>query len=150
MKVGSIFTIGGWFLAAVGALFTLVFGKGLLFEKGGGFSLLLAVLVLGVIPIAAGVALIGAGSRKSKLEHENDERGFQDTVTALAQKHAGQIPIGDVCRATGLPADEAQAKMRALCGRGVFELDFDANGQMLYKLSSAQGAAQLAQLSQRS
>ena len=150
MKVGSIFTIGGWFLVLVGALCGLVFGKGLLFEKGGGFPLLMAVLVLGVIPIAAGIALIGAGSRRSKLEVENDERGFQDTVTALAQKHGGQIPIGDVCRTTGLPADEAQAKMRALCGRGVFELDFDANGQMLYKLSTAQGAAQLAQLSQRS
>lgn len=150
MNIGSVFTIGGWFLVLVGAMCSLIFGKGLLFEKGGGFSLLMAVIVLGAIPIAAGLALVAAGSRRSKLEKENDERGFEDTVTALARKHGGAVPIGDVCKTTGLPADEAQAKMRGLCGRGIFDLDFDANGQMVYKLSTAQGAAQLAQLSQRS
>ena len=84
MNIGSVFTIGGWFLVLVGAMCSLIFGKGLLFEKGGGFSLLMAVIVLGAIPIAAGLALVAAGSRRSKLEKENDERGFEDTVTALA------------------------------------------------------------------
>jgi hypothetical protein len=150
MKIGSIFTIGGWFLVLVGAMCALIFGKGLFFEKGQGFSLLLAVLVLGVIPIAAGLGLVSTGRRRSRLEQENEERGFSDAVTALARKHGGQVAIDQVCKTTGLPADEAQARMRALCGRGVFDLDFDANGQMVYKLSAAQGAAQLAQLSQRS
>ena len=150
MKVGSILTIGGWFLVAVGALLALIFGKAFLFEKGGGFPTLIAILVLGVLPIAAGIGLVSSGGKRGKLERENDERGFSDVVTALAKKNGGQVAIDQVSKATSLPSDEAQAKMRALCGRGVFDLDFDANGQMIYKLSSAQGAAQLAQLSQRS
>ncbi len=149
MKVGSIFTVGGWFLVLVGGMCALIFGKGLLFDKGQGFSLLLAVLVLGIIPIAAGLGLVAAGRKRSRLESENEERGFSDTVTALARKNGGQVAIDQVCKTTGTPSDEAQAKMRALCGRGVFDLDFDANGQMVYKLSTAQGAAQLAQLAQK-
>ena len=39
--------------------------------------------------------------------------------------------------------------MRKLTGTGLFELDFDANGQMVYKLSANPGAAQLAQLAGR-
>jgi hypothetical protein len=149
MKIGSIFTVGGWFLVLVGGMCGLIFGKGLLFEKGGGFPLLMAVLVLGVIPVAAGLGLVSAGRRRSKLEAENDERGFSDVVTALARKNGGQVAIEQVSKATSLPSDEAQARMRTLCGRGVFDLDFDGNGQMVYKLSSAQGAAQLAQMAQK-
>ena len=149
MKIGSIFTVGGWFLVVVGALCGLMFGKGLLFEKGHGFELVLAVLILGVVPIAAGFGLISAGRKRTRLESENDERGFSEVVTALARKNDGQVAIDQVSRATSLPSDEAQAKMRALCGRGVFDLDFDGNGQMVYKLSSAQGAAQLARLAQK-
>src|SRR4051812_12826257 len=106
MNIGGIFTVGGWFLLIVGALCTLIFGKGLLFEKGQGFSLLMAVLVLGVTPIAAGVSLIGAGRRRSRLEKETQERGFQDTVAALARKAGGQVSIAEVTRATALPSDE--------------------------------------------
>ena len=40
--------------------------------------------------------------------------------------------------------------MRRLTGRGLFELDFDANGQMVFKLSPDAGRAQLAELSGRS
>jgi hypothetical protein len=150
MKIGGIFTVGGWFLVLVGAVCALIFGKAFLFEKGQGFSTLMAVLVLGAIPIAAGLALITAGGRRGRLEKENEQRGFEDAVTALARKQGGQVSIVEVTRVTSLPNDEAQAKMRALVGRGLFDLDFDGNGQMVYKLSASQGAAQLAQLSGRS
>lgn len=150
MKTGTILTFGGIVCLVLGALGTLVFVGPLLTGKGGMFSNLLAVLVLGALPAAAGLALIATGSRRTKLENENAERGFEETVTALARKEGGQVGIAQVCRTTSLPTDEAQARMRSLCGRGVFDLDFDANGQMVYKLSTAQGAAQLAQLSQRS
>jgi hypothetical protein len=150
MKIGGVFTIGGVFLLLIGAGAAALFGWPVISGKGHAFNDILAVLVLGVIPMAAGLSLLGAGSRRSKLEKENEERGFAETVTALARKRGGQVAIGEVCQTTSLPTDEAQARMRALCGRGVFDLDFDANGQMVYKLSTAQGAAQLAQLSGRS
>src|SRR5438128_8413432 len=119
MKTGIILTVGGWFLVVVGAILTLIFGKAFFFDKGGGFSNLMAVLVLGVGPLAAGLALAVSGARRSKLEKENEERGFEDVITALARKHGGQVAIGEVTKASGLPSDEAQARMRALCGRGV-------------------------------
>jgi len=42
---------------------------------------------------------------------------------------------------------KAQERMRALTGRGLFDLDFDENGQMVFKLSRDAGRAQLAELS---
>ena len=150
MKTGTILTFGGIVLIVLGALGGLVFIGPLLTGRGSAFSNLLAILILGALPLTAGLALVASGARRTKLENENAERGFAETVTALARKSGGQVGIEQVCKTTSLPTDEAQARMRALCGRGVFDLDFDANGQMVYKLSTAQGAAQLAQLSQRS
>ena len=93
---------------------------------------------------------MGAGSKRSRLEKENEDRGFGELATTLARKNGGQIAIDQIAKASGLPSDQAQAKMRALTGRGVFELDFDANGQMVWKLSPDAGRAQLAQMSGRS
>ena len=43
----------------------------------------------------------------------------------------------------------ATARMRELTGRGMFDLDFDANGQMVWKLSPDAGRAQLAEMAGR-
>ena len=53
-------------------------------------------------------------------------------------------------KASGLTRDEATARMRQLTGRGLFDLDFDANGQMVWKLSPDAGRAQLAETAGRS
>jgi|SRR5438105_2215692 len=150
MKTGGILFFGGVVLLVLGGLGGLVFIGPLLTGKGGTFSNLLAVIVLGALPAAAGVLLMGAGSKRSKLEKENEDRGFGELATTLARKNGGQIGIDQIAKASGLPSGEAQAKMRALTGRGVFELDFDANGQMVWKLSPDAGRAQLAQMSGRS
>src|SRR3989442_14158974 len=104
MKIGSIFTVGGWFLVLAGGALSFVCGSGL-FGPGQKFPMLVGLLVLGVGPIAAGFALLTSGGRRSRLERENEERGFEDTVTALARKHGGQVAIGEVTKATGLPSD---------------------------------------------
>jgi len=93
---------------------------------------------------------MAAGGRRSKLERENEDRGFTDLATALARKNAGKVSLDQVARASGLPSAEAQAKMRQLTGRGLFELDFDEGGQMVFKLSPDAGRAQLAELGGRS
>src|SRR6266849_5712932 len=107
------------------------------------------LLVLGGLPVAAGVLLMAAGSRRGKLERENEDRGFTDLATSLARKNGGRVALDQVARASGLPSAEAQAKMRQLTGRGLFELDFDEGGQMIFKLSPDAGRAQLAELGGR-
>jgi hypothetical protein len=149
MKTGGILFFGGAVLLVLGGLGALVFIGPLLKGQGGTFSNLLAVLVLGALPAAAGALLMGAGVRRGKIERENEDRGFTDLATALARKNGGRIGLDQVARASGLPNDEAQRKMRRLTGRGLFELDFDDNGQMIFKLSPDSGRAQLAELGGR-
>jgi hypothetical protein len=150
MKTGGILFFGGVVLLVLGGLGGLVFVGPLLRGQGGTFSNLLAVLVLGALPAAAGVLLMAAGSRRGKLERENEDRGFTELATSLARKNGGRVGLDQVARASGLTSGDAQAKMRQLTGRGVFELDFDANGQMVFKLSPDAGRAQLAELGGRS
>ena len=70
-------------------------------------------------------------------------------ATSLARKNGGRVGLDQVARASGVSKDEAQAKMRQLTGRGLFELDFDESGQMVFKLSPDAGRAQLAELGAR-
>lgn len=140
--MGSFLKFGGMALMAIGILV-----GPLVFLKVGGFSGILALLVLGAAPLGLGWLLFSTGNRQARLEAENAERGFAELATTLAKKAGGQVALEAVCKASGLPADEAQAKLRALTGKGLFELDFDANGQMVFKLSAQPGAAQLAQFS---
>jgi len=150
MKTGGILFFGGAVLLVLGGLGALVFIGPLLKGQGGTFSNLLAVLVLGALPAVAGVLLMAAGARRGKIERENEDRGFTDLATALARKNGGRVGLDQVARASGLLSEEAQTKMRRLTGRGVFELDFDPNGEMVFKLSPEAGRAQLAELSGRS
>jgi hypothetical protein len=150
MKTGGILFFGGVVLLVLGGLGALVFIGPLLKGQGGTFSNLLAVLVLGALPVAAGGLLMAAGARRGRIERENEDRGFTDLTTALARKNGGRIGLDQIARASGLSSDEAQNKMRRLTGRGLFDLDFDENGQMVFKLSPDAGRSQLAELGGRS
>jgi hypothetical protein len=149
MRTSGILTIGGAFVALLGALFSLLMARPFLFEKGQGFVYLTGFIV-GMAFTAAGVVTVAAGRRRARIERENDERGFEELATALASKNGGQLRLDQIAKASGLPSDEAQGRMRTLTGRGLFELDFDQSGQMVFKLSGDAGRAQLANLSARS
>src|SRR2546425_8995908 len=125
MKTGGILFFGGVVLLVLGGLGGLVFIGPLLTGKGGTFSNLLAVVVLGALPAAAGILLMGAGSKRSRLEKENEERGFGELATTLARKNGGQIGIEQIAKASGVPTTQAPAEMRAPTGPGGFGLDFD-------------------------
>jgi len=84
------------------------------------------------------------------MEHEHDELHFSEMALALAKKNGGQVQVEQVAKASGLTREEATARMRQLTGRGLFDLDFDANGQMVWKLSPDAGRAQLAETAGRS
>ncbi len=133
--MGKILFFGGVVLLVLGGLGALVFMKPLLLGQGSMFPNLMAVLILGALPIAAGLALVSIGGRRGKIESENDERGFSEMTVALARKNGGAVALDQVCKASGLAKDEAQARMRALTGQGLFDMDFDANGQVLWKLT---------------
>ena len=147
MRTSNILTIGGAFVALIGGAFGLLMLSAFLNEKGSRFPDLVG-LVIGIAVFALGAAIFMVGRRRAKIEVENDERGFSDAVLTLAKKQ-GTINVDQVCKVSGLPREEAQAKMRALTGRGLFDLDFDPGGQMVWKLSPDSGRAQLAEMAGR-
>jgi hypothetical protein len=148
MRTSGILTIGGAFVAILGGAFGLLMMKAFLVDKGQGF-VDLSGLVVGGIVLAIGLALIAAGRKRARIETENDQRNFTELTLALARKNNGQLQLDQVCKASGLAREEATVKMRELTGRGLFDLDFDGNGQMLWKLSPEAGRAQLAEMAGR-
>ncbi|HEX9577957.1 MAG TPA: hypothetical protein VF993_09405 [Myxococcales bacterium] len=143
MRTSNILTIGGAFVAVLGGLFSAVMLKGMRgFQDFSG-------LVVGLVFLAIGVATFVVGRKRARVEAESDERSFLEMAIALARKNGGQVSIDPVCKASGLSKDEATARMRQLTGRGVFDLDFDGSGQMVWKLSPDAGRSQLAEIAGR-
>src|SRR2546429_3517098 len=126
MKTGGILFFGGVVLLVLGGLGGLVFIGPLLKGQGGTFSNLLAVLVLGALPAAAGVVLMAAGTRRSRLERENEDRGFTDLATSLARKNGGPGGLGPAARAGRVPTGDAPARGRHLTWRGPLPPDLRA------------------------
>ena len=148
MRTSNILTIGGAFVAILGGIFSLFMISAFFKDKGQGFVDLSGLVVGGVV-FAIGVAVVIAGRQRTRVEQENDERSFSEMALLLAKKNGGQVQVDAVCKASGLSKDEATARMRELTGRGVFDLDFDPNGQMVWKLSPDAGRAQLAEMTGR-
>jgi len=143
MRTSGILTIGGGFVAILGAAFSLVMLRGFT-----GFADL-SGLVVGLIVLGVGVAIVIAGRKRARFEQETDDRHFSELAMSVAKKNGGQVQVDQVAKASGLSRDEATARMRQLTGRGLFDLDFDANGQMVWKLSPDAGRAQLAEMAGR-
>jgi hypothetical protein len=148
MRTSNILTIGGAFIALIGGAFGLLMLKVFLGSGSRGFADL-AGLFVGAIVCALGIGLVLFGRSRSRVEAENDERNFSDAVLALAKKN-GQVTVDQVCKVSGLSREDATTRMRALTGRGFFDIDFDQAGQMVWKLSPDAGRAQLAEMAGRS
>jgi hypothetical protein len=140
MRTSGILKFGGAIVALLGGSFTLLMLKAFLLDKGQGFVDLTG-LMFGVVALCAGLAGVAAGGRRARLEKESDARAFAEVVLALAKRGGGKVAIDALCKATGIPSDEAQSKMRALTGEGLFDLDFDGNGKMIYKQLEAAPSA---------
>ena len=144
MRTSGILTVGGAFVAILGAAFSLVMLKG--FRSFTDLS----GLVVGLVVVAVGVGIMIAGRKRARFEQESDDRHFSEVALSLAKKSGGQVQVDQVAKASGLSRDEATTRMRQLTGRGLFDLDFDANGQMVWKLTPDAGRAQLAEIAGRS
>ena len=140
MRTSGILKFGGAIVALLGGSFTLLMLKAFLFDKGQGFVDLTG-LMFGVVALCAGLAGVAVGGRRARLERESDARAFAEVALALAKRGGGKVAIDALCKATGIPSDEAQSKMRALTGEGLFDLDFDGNGKMIYKQLEAAPSA---------
>lgn len=148
MRTSGILTIGGAFVAILGGAFALLMMKAFLVDKGQGFVDLSGLVVGGAV-CALGLVLVAAGRKRARVETENDQRNFSEMAMALARKNGGQVQVEQVAKASGLGREEATARMRQLTGRGLFDMDFDQNGQMVWKLSPDAGRAQLAEIAGR-
>jgi hypothetical protein len=132
VRTGGILSVVGGVTAAVGALVALQMLRWSITEKGQGFAFLLGFVVFGAVA-AGGLAALVVGRRRLKLEDEEAARGFEELVLALAGRFGGQVKVEQICQAASITKVEAEARMRRLTGRGLFELDFDGNGQPSYK-----------------
>jgi hypothetical protein len=148
MRTSGILTIGGAFVAILGGAFALLMLRAFFVDKGQGFVDLSGLVVGGVVA-AVGLALVAAGRKRARIEQQSDDLHFSEVALALAKKNNGQVQVEQVAKASGLTREEATARMRQLTGRGMFDLDFDANGQMVWKLSPDAGRAQLAEIAGR-
>src|ERR1700739_3898109 len=113
MRTSNILTIGGAFVAILGGAFSLLMLKAFFPDRAQGFVDLSGLVVGGVV-LAIGLTLVAAGRKRARIEVENDERNFTELALALARKNGGQVQVDQVCKASGLPKDEATAKMREL------------------------------------
>jgi len=144
MRTSGILTIGGAFIAVLGGAFS-----GFMLRGFTGFTDL-SGLVVGLIVLAVGAGIVLAGRKRARFEQESDDRHFSEVALALARNNSGQVQVDQVAKASGLSREETTARMRQLTGRGLFDLDFDTNGQMVWKLSPDAGRAQLAEIAGRS
>src|SRR5882762_8196367 len=140
MRTSGILTIGGAFVAILGSAFALLMLRAFFVDKGQGFVDLSGLVVGGVVAVV-GLGLVAAGRKRARMEHEHDDLHFSEMALALAKKNGGQVQVEQVVKASGLTRDEATSRMRQLTGRGLFDLDFDANGQMVW--SSAPSSPRL-------
>lgn len=137
--------------------------KGFLYVCAGAFALgglalgaLLGKLTwfIGLPVIAVGLglgwAVWKAARRFNVQQSESQKLQFEATVRQLAERNGGTVGVQAIQHATGVPKEEIQERMRALMGRGVVEMDFGANGEMLFRLTPMDEArADLARLHER-
>jgi len=135
--------------------------KGFLFFCAAAFALggLLPAYLFGPGVVTLIVAALGLGlgwavfaqARKFGVQSvESQKVQFEQTARRLAEKSNGHASLEAIVHATGAERAEAEAKMKALMGRGIFELDFGPNGEVLYKLTPMDEArASLARLSEK-
>src|SRR5205807_709289 len=86
MRTSGILTIGGAFVAILGAAFSALMLKAFVVDKGQGF-VDLSGLVVGVVVATIGLGLVAVGRKRARVEHETDDRHFSEVALALAKKN---------------------------------------------------------------
>ena len=92
---------------------------------------------------AAGVGIVWFGLAQLKKAGSLEERRFEETVRALAARTGGEFSLEAAAEATGKSREEAQRRLRALCARGVCDMDFTKEGQILFRMTPAEESRQI-------
>ena len=126
----------------MGVLKAFLFACAGAFALGGvvvGGLLMKVTWLIGLPVIAVGLALgyftLKAARNFGVQAVEHQAVQFEQTLKQLAQKNGGSVSLQALVAATGHSQDEVQQKSRELMGRGVCEMDFGPNGEVLYKLT---------------
>lgn len=126
----------------MGVLKTFLFVCAGAFALGGvvvGGLLMKLTWLLGLPVIAVGLALgyftFRAAKNFGAKADQHQALQFEQTLKRLAERNGGSVSLQALVQATGQTQESAQAKARALMGRGVCEMDFGPNGEVLYKLT---------------
>lgn len=122
--------------------------KGFLFFCAGAFALgglvvgglvLKQSWLLGLPIIAVGLALgyvtFKAAKNFGVQAEVHQTAQFEQTLKQLAERNGGSVSLVALVQATGDTQESVQAKARELMGRGVCDMDFGPNGELLYKLT---------------
>lgn len=90
-------------------------------------------------------------SRQYTVRSSEDQKAqLEATVKQLAAMNDGVVPMSAILKATSFPKERAEQEMRALIGKGICEMDFSADGEMLFRLTPMDEArAQLMSMSER-
>lgn len=91
-----------------------------------------------------------AGKSFTVKASDNQKLQLEQTYRMLAAKNGGVVPVSALMAATGYDKQTVQERMREVIGRGIAELDFSPNGEVLYKLTPMDEArAQLAAMHEK-
>lgn len=104
----------------------------------GGLLMKLTWLIgLPVIALGLGLGYVTFQAAKKFGVQAEDRQAvqFEQTLKQLAQKNGGSVSLQALVHATGESQEAVQQKTRELMGRGVCEMDFGPNGELLYKLT---------------
>lgn len=141
----------GWILAALGAL-SAFFGAGmgisLLIGSSalGGVATFLGVFFFSILPLTAGAGMALFGRHFLRKSQREEAARLEDKVRALCAKGGGTFTLSDAARALDLPREEVDRRLRPLVGRQVLDLEFKADGELVYTLSPlAESRARLGQ-----
>lgn len=120
--------------------------KGFLYACAVAFLVggLLPASIFGLGPFTGLVLAVGGGlafvtwraARGYEVSASRSQKvQFEQVVKLLAEKNGGTVGLQAILNATGETKESAQTKLRELIGRGIVEMDFGSNGEMLFKLT---------------
>ena len=131
----------GWIALVGGSALSLLLG-GLTFVLFPGSPAGWFVLGAGMV-LAIGIAMLMlfGGKTIEKSGHATEKEAYLEAVFALARVRGGQLSIGDVTRATGLPRPRAEELLTDLAKADADQvrLEVDDHGRLLFQFPAFLG-----------
>lgn len=118
----------GW-----GAFWTLIFLIALTDKKiqEDVGSYILALFLLGLLPLAIGIFFLHRANKKEK-KHKEDE--LEVILVRLAHQKKGELSVHDVVVQLHVPTEKARNMLDSLHIKGVFDMDITEEGSIKYRL----------------